>query len=118
MPDNLPYWVTTGLVALGLIGGGLGDVTGGMDPQMAALGYPVYFARILGSWKLAGAVALLAPGYGRVKEWAYAGLVFTFSGAALSHLASGDGIAEVAPPLVFLALAIASYKLRPADRRI
>ena len=53
------------------------------------LGYPAYLAKILGTWKLLGVVALLAPGFRRVKEWAYAGFFFNLTGATLSHLASG-----------------------------
>jgi hypothetical protein len=32
-------------------------------------------------------VALLAPRLPRLKEWAYAGAVFNYTGAAASHLA-------------------------------
>lgn len=85
---------------------------------MEHLGYPGYFARILGAWKLLGVIALLAPGLGRVKEWAYAGFVFNLTGATLSHLAVGDSILEAIPPLALLGLAAASYVLRPSDRTI
>lgn len=54
------------------------------------LGYPVYFIPFTGWAKLLGAIVLLLPGYGRIKEWAYAGLFFdliaaVYSGIALSH---------------------------------
>jgi hypothetical protein len=51
------------------------------------------------------------------KEWAYAGTVFDLTGAAASHLAVGDDAMKVATPLVFTALAFASWALRPPARR-
>src|SRR6266508_3237074 len=86
------YWVATVLVAAELGLGGVWDVfrvpyvRGVVD----VLGYPEYFLVILGVWKLLGAVALLAPRFPRVKEWAYAGAMFTFTGAVASHLAVAD----------------------------
>ncbi|MCM6777140.1 DoxX family protein [Nocardia sp. CDC159] len=76
------------------------------------LGYPRYFATILGTAKLAAIAALLAPGYPRTKEWAYAGLVFVYGGAAASHAAAGDGPDKWATPLVFVASALAARELR------
>ena len=38
------------------------------------LGYPLYFITIIGFWKVLGAITLLAPGFPRLKEWAYAGM--------------------------------------------
>ena len=53
------------------------------------LGYPQYFIPFTGRAKLLGAIVLLFPGYGRIKEWAYAGLFFdliavVYSGIAVS----------------------------------
>lgn len=53
-----------------------------------------------------------------MKEWAYAGVVFAMTGTFASHLFAGDGFAESAPSVALTALAIASYVLRPADRRL
>lgn len=114
------YWVLTVLAALALLAGGFANVTL-QEPiveSMKKLGYPLYFPRILGTWKLLAAVALLAPGFPRVKEWAYAGVTFAMTGATISHIAAGDPVATWFPPLVVLALALGSYALRPADRRL
>jgi hypothetical protein len=54
------------------------------------LGYPLYFVTILGFWKVLGAMALLAPRFPRLKEWAYAGTFFEMTGAAASHAMSGN----------------------------
>ncbi len=114
------YWATTALVALAFGAGGVFDLMGG--PQVTAglehLGYPPYLATLLGFWKVLGTLAVLAPGLGRLKEWAYAGMVFDLTGAAVSHAASGDAAGEVMTPLVVLALVAASYALRPASRRL
>ena len=78
----------------------------------------MYFLVILGVWKLLGAVALVIPRYPRLKEWAYAGVVFNLTGALASHVASGD--IEVGPMtyLVFMTgVPAASWSLRPPSRR-
>ena len=87
-----------------------------LQAQMAHLGYPVYFATILGAWKVLGAIAIAAPKLPRVKEWAYAGMAFDLTGAALSHAMSGDAAGKVLTPLVLFGLVVGSYLLRPAAR--
>ena len=52
---------------------------------ITALGYPLYVLKILGTCKILGAIALAVPGLRRIKEWAYAGFVYDFLGAAASH---------------------------------
>ena len=59
---------------------------------MRQLGYPDYFAVILGVWKVLGGVAVLIPRCPRLKEWAYAGMFFDLSGASASHFSSGDPV--------------------------
>src|SRR5262245_19033907 len=85
---------------------------------MNHLGYPLNLLFILGVWKLAGAAAIIAPRFPRLKEWAYAGCFFNYAGAFVSHLLAGDGPDRWLPPLVFSAFVIASWALRPADRRL
>lgn len=117
---TIGYWVTTGVLGLALLGAGLAylarrpEVVSGMQQ----LGYPLYFLTILGTWKVLGAVALLAPRLPRVKEWAYAGVIFNMTAAAASHVASGSAAWHVVGPLVYAALAVASWALRPPSRAI
>ncbi len=82
------------------------------------LGYPVYFLKILGVWKILGVIAILIPKFGIVKEWAYAGFFFAMSGAVFSHIASGDSVNEIFPSLLLLILTVVSWYFRPADRKI
>jgi hypothetical protein len=113
-------WISTGLLAAFLLLGGVMDVLRAPPVVQAivSLGYPAYLALILGVWKLLGAAAVAAPGLPRLKEWAYAGIFFDLSGAALSHGLSGDPAAKVAVPVVLLGIAAVSWALRPASRRL
>ncbi|WP_369639193.1 DoxX family protein [Nocardia sp. JMUB6875] len=113
------YWITTALVVLELAVGGYWDVA--RVPQardvIIPLGYPTYFLVILGVWKLLGAVALVVPRFALVKEWAYAGAFFVYSGAIASHLTTGVKLGEVYILIVFALLTAASWATRPDDRR-
>ena len=116
-PRSIGYWGTTGLVATVLLAGG-GAQLAAMPETTAGireLGYPLYLLNILGVWKVLGAAALLAPRLPRLKEWAYAGVVFDLTGAAASHFFSSDAAGGVTP-LVLLLLALASWALRPPSR--
>ena len=90
---NAAYWASTGFAALALGATGAADLlrVPAIMESLAHLGYPPYFATILGAWELLGAAAIVAPNLPRVKEWAYAGMFFTLTGAALSHAASNQG---------------------------
>ena len=83
------------------------------------LGYPSYFLVILGVWKLLGAIAVVVPRFPRLKEWAYAGVLFNFTGAIASHLASGFIEPGTLVYLVVMTgIAFASWALRPPSRRL
>lgn len=117
---KIAYALTTGLVALAFLAGGVFDLlrTPEVLEGMSHLGYPVYFASIIGLWKVLGAIAIVAPGFPRLKEWAYAGIFFDLTGAAVSHAAVGDPASNVIAPLVILALTAASWALRPDSRKL
>ena len=118
MPKTLGFWIPTALICLATLGGGIMDLSHNPDlvTIMAHLGYPTYLMTLLGAWKIAGVIAILAPGTPRLKEWAYAGLFFDLSGAVVSHLAAGDSFPV--PPVVLLVLTGVSYFLRPESRRL
>jgi hypothetical protein len=113
------YWVVTGVAALELVVGAEWDLARRPDvvQLVTHLGYPAYLLNILGFWKLLAAVAWLVPGFPTLKEWAYAGVFFETTGAAASHIVSGNGVVAAAGPLILTALAIASWALRPQNRR-
>ena len=119
-PTTLGYWAATGLFCgmLGFSGiAHLGQVEF-MVESMTALGYPTYFMTILGTAKLLGVVALLAPGHPLLKEWAYAGFTFTLVGATATHVFVGDPASEIVGPAGLLCVGALSYLLRPSDRRL
>ena len=73
------------------------------------LGYPMYFIPFLGVAKFLGVIAILFPGFPRVKEWAYAGFVYDLAGAIYSAIAVGDPAGKWMPIFIGLALITASY---------
>jgi uncharacterized membrane protein YphA (DoxX/SURF4 family) len=117
----IAYWVTTALVVFELALGGAWDVL--RVPQVRGLierlGYPQYFLVILGTWKLLGAVALVIPRFPRLKEWAYAGVIFDLTGAIASLLFAGlIDVGTLAYPILMTGVAVASWALRPPSRRL
>jgi uncharacterized membrane protein YphA (DoxX/SURF4 family) len=114
------FWVATALFCLAMTAGGsMNLMRAEMQKEaMTALGYPDYLMTILGVAKILGVIALLIPGVPLLKEWAYAGFTFDLLGAAASHAFVGDALAEIIMPLVILAIAAASYWLRPPTRRL
>jgi uncharacterized membrane protein YphA (DoxX/SURF4 family) len=120
LKTKIGYWIATVLVALVMLAGGGSQLA--QRPEalqgMAHLGYPAYFSLILGVWKVLGAVAILAPRFPRLKEWAYAGIFFDLTGASISPMASGSAVGDIVGPLVFVAILVASWALRPASRRL
>jgi uncharacterized membrane protein YphA (DoxX/SURF4 family) len=117
---NIAYWVTTVFGPASFLVGGFLNLTQSEDvvSVLSHLGYPAYFASILGMWKLLGAIAVVIPRFPRLKEWAYAGFFFDLTAAAASRAAVGDSAADIVAPLVFLALVLASWALRPASRKL
>ncbi len=120
------YWVTTILIALETLAGGVTDLMHGRTnlfsgPRVVdvitSLGYPVYVLAILGIWKIAGAIVLVVPRFLRLKEWAYAGIVFELSGAAASQAVRGRP-SDIIAPLLLLGLALSSWALRPPSRTL
>jgi DoxX-like family len=116
----ITYWTFTILLVFELAAGSLWNLLQieWVRVQLKHLGYPLYFTYILGAWQIGAAAVIIAPRFPRLKEWAYAGSFFQFSGAVVSHLLAGDGVEAWLPPLVFLMFVIVSWALRPADRRL
>jgi uncharacterized membrane protein YphA (DoxX/SURF4 family) len=114
------YWIVTGIVAAEFLAGGIMDIMQApiFFDILKHLGYPGYFSIITGIWKVLGGIAVLAPRFPRLKEWAYAGMLFNMTGAAASHIAVGDNLVMLIAPLIFTALVIISWALRPDDRRL
>ncbi|MHB8418549.1 MAG: DoxX family protein [Myxococcales bacterium] len=114
------YWAFTLVIAWEMAAGGLWDLfrIEYVRVILKHLGYPAYLLTLIGIWKIPCAAALVSPRWLRLKEWAYAGAIFNYTGAAASHLAVGDGPGRWAGPAVFAVLALASWALRPPARRL
>jgi uncharacterized membrane protein YphA (DoxX/SURF4 family) len=116
------YWATTAVAAFTLLAAGLlAFVPGGpLAKNLAHLGYPAYLVMILGVWKLLGGIALLVPRFPRLKEWAYAGTFFDYTGALASGLYLGrdDPGTFIWLPLILVGITLASWALRPPSRRL
>ena len=121
--NKIIYWVSTLWLALGMVSTGAVQLfkakagQGGVE-MIQHLGYPVYLLTLLGIWKILGVVAVLAPKFPLLKEWAYAGFFFAMTGAIFSHVASGDSVAKLFPASLLLVLTLISWHFRPADRKI
>jgi hypothetical protein len=114
------YWIVLGMFSAGYTFSAIMDLFG-VGPAhitLADLGYPAYVATILGVWKAGAVATLVAPGLPRLKEWAYAGIVFDLTGGLASHLFHGDPLPKPIIPIMFLAIALTSYALRPTSRRL
>lgn len=123
----ISYWVSTTAVVFELLAGGVTDLVHGRtvlvvgEPVvevMARLGYPVYLLRILGVWKLLGAVALLVPRFPRLKEWTYAGTFFEMTGAITSEVVCGEKTINLVWACIVTVLTLVSWALRPPGRTL
>jgi len=123
---TIAYWICTFIIAFEMTAGALWGLLRieYVRVVFVHLGYPIYLGTILGAWKVPFAMVLFLPGLQRLKEWAYAGAVFNYTGAAASHFLAGySGMGSItAPgiggPVVFAAITIASWALRPPARRL
>jgi hypothetical protein len=108
---NIVYWTTTSLVALLMLFGGIQDAI--RTPEALAvfhsLGYPDYFATLLGVAKVLGTAAIILPVPRFLREWAYAGFTFDTVSAIVSLVASGFAGWSLSIPVIALAFVQASY---------
>jgi hypothetical protein len=106
------YWIVTGLFGLFMLSTAIPNImvdADSIDLISTKLGFPQYFIPFLGWAKIAGAIAILIPGFPRIKEWAYAGLFFDLAGAMFAGIAT-EGFHMGTPfMLVFIAFHLASY---------
>ncbi|MFL5744596.1 MAG: DoxX family protein [Niastella sp.] len=118
--NRIIYWIATLWLALGMTATGIVQLIRNKDEvaMFNRLGYPMYLLLIIGVWKLLGVIAVLAPKFPLVKEWAYAGFFFVMTGAVISHLAINDAPKELFGPILLIVLTIISWYFRPANRRL
>ncbi len=109
---NILYWVFTGLFAAAMLMSAIPSILS-LPSSVAIvsthLGYPLYFVPYTGVAKLLGVVAILIPGFPRIKEWAYAGLAYDLIAATYSLVAIGDPPAQWLFMSIWLILGALSY---------
>ncbi|PJJ48533.1 DoxX family protein [Hymenobacter chitinivorans] len=109
---NILYWISTGLLCALMLLSGISNALSVPEAVegFKQLGYPAYLLPFLGVAKLLGVLALLVPGFPRLREWAYAGFVFDLAGALYSGLAIGAPLSQWLPILVFFLVIAVSYR--------
>ncbi len=88
---NIYYWIFTGLFAAFMLSSTIPNILldkASIEMIGTLMGYPNYLIRFIGIAKLLGIIAILVPGFPRLKEWAYAGLLFDLVGAVYSMFAT------------------------------
>ena len=112
-PTRILYWITTGLLALLMIFSSVSSLTSPAQSAQffKAMSMPTYLIPFLSVAKLLGVIAILVPGYPRIKEWAYAGLSFDLIGALVCNYYSAGTTGAWLPMILFVGLAFASYFL-------
>ena len=108
---NIIYWTSTGLFALMMLASGIQNVivTEEWIAILKQLGYPQYLSPFLGLAKILGSIAIIVPGFPRLKEWAYAGLFFDLLGATYSAIMVEGWQPPMLGMLIFFGLFALSY---------
>jgi hypothetical protein len=107
---KITFWITTAIISLMMLYSAYAYLTqDAMVKGFEHLGFPVYFRIELAVAKIIAAIVLLIPGIKLLKEWAYAGLTFTFVSAFIAHSASGDPVSIRIMPVIFLIILLVSY---------
>jgi hypothetical protein len=100
---NILYWTFTVLFGGFMLFSAIPDilvVPEAVEFVSTKLGYPKYIIAFLGVAKALGVIAIVVPGFPRIKEWAYAGLFFDLIGATYSGICV-DGLT---PDMAFMLL--------------
>jgi uncharacterized membrane protein YphA (DoxX/SURF4 family) len=105
------YWILTGLLVILMLFSAISSLR--PNPQgiamMEHLGYPYNVLQLLAVAKILGVIAILIPGFPRLKEWAYAGFTFDLCGAIFAGLCAGDPVSQWIPVMVGILLIFGSY---------
>ncbi|MEZ4887750.1 MAG: DoxX family protein [Chitinophagales bacterium] len=109
--NKIIYWIAT--IIIFLFEGVMPALTSQTElakEGIRHLGYPEYFGNALVVFKILGVLILVIPNLPkRLKEWAYAGFVFDFVFASISHGAVDGFDFQTIFPLIFLAILMVSY---------
>lgn len=107
--DKLIYWIATGITGLSLSASSFMYLSKNPEliSQFQQTGFPLFFVTLLGVAKLLAAIALVAPIWSAIKEWAYAGYSFILIGAVWTHIATSTPF--VAPMVLMVILGVSYF---------
>jgi len=108
---NIIYWISTIVFAILMLFSSVPDLLHAPEAIafMTHLGYPLYFTMFISVMKILGVIAILIPGFPRIKEWAYAGLAYDLIGALYSNIVVGPVSAQMLFMLIWVVPFIVSY---------
>ena len=97
------YWVFTVLLIALMLFSAYGSLFNPGQTQAFAktIGFPAYLLQFLGVAKVLGCVAIVVPGFSRLKEWAYAGFTFDLMGATDIFIFNHYPFAQWGPFMLF-----------------
>jgi hypothetical protein len=101
---KITYWIFTVLLIVLMLFSAIASLRPNPDgiAMMKHLEYPYNVLTLLSIAKILGVIAILVPGFPRLKEWAYAGFAFDLIGAIYASLSVGDPVSQSF--LIFLGL--------------
>ena len=108
---KITYWIFTILLVILMLFSAIASLRQNPDgvALMKHIGYPYSVLTLLSIAKILGVIAILVPGFPRLKEWAYAGFTFDLVGAIYAGLAVGDPINQSLPIFLGLVFIFGSY---------
>jgi hypothetical protein len=108
---KITYWVFTILLIVLMLFSALGSLKPTPEgiAMMQHIGYPYNVLQLLSVAKILGIIAILTPGFPRLKEWAYAGFTFDLCGALYAGLMAGDPLSQWIFVIAGLVLVFGSY---------
>ncbi len=109
--SKIIYWTATILVLLSVGLGGIPDLLkiDALKESFRRIGFPEYYLPFFGVLKILGAITIVVPALRRLREGAYAGMMFYFLGATYAHVAVGDRPDKYGITLFILASIVVSY---------
>lgn len=108
---KITYYVSTTILVLSMLWGGYLDASQNelAVAGITSLGYPAYFAIIIGVAKILGVIGILQNKVRFLRSFAYAGFIFDTLGAFVSTLLAGMAIMYAVPALISLVIVLVSF---------
>jgi len=108
---KVTFYISTVLLSLFMLWGGFLDASQNelAVAGIVSLGYPAYFAIIIGVAKILGVIGIWQNKVRFLKSWAYAGFTFDTLGAIISTLVAGMSAVYVIPAFISLVIVLVSF---------